>query len=211
MAIGERIAEERKRLGLSQAAFADLVGVSFSSQRRYENDSRSPDTGYLGSLRKHGIDVEYVISGRAKYIGSYDHDFLAEFGLAIAKLYQISPDELNSLVKAVEAAMKDEPEAVDSLAIERRIASFEATFFVFAADFFTKKLRIVETGDASESIDSTLLAQIIHDIESALSREGILLDSQKKSQATAMLYRSFKASGKFDPVMIEETVKLAAG
>ncbi len=37
------------------------------------------------------------------------------------------------------------------------------------------------------------------------------MPSAKKAQAVAMLYRAFKASGKVDPAMIEEAVKLAAG
>jgi len=59
--VGERIAEERKRKGLSQAAFAKLVGVSFSSQRRYENGSRDPDTAYLDALWRIGVNVRYVV------------------------------------------------------------------------------------------------------------------------------------------------------
>ena len=48
--IGARIREERLRLGLSQAAFAKLLGVHRRTQINYEHGERKPDTDYLGSL-----------------------------------------------------------------------------------------------------------------------------------------------------------------
>ncbi len=63
MSIGERIAEERKRLGFTQAAFAERLGVSLSSQKRYEIDDRSPDVHYVGALAEAGADVAYVMMG----------------------------------------------------------------------------------------------------------------------------------------------------
>lgn len=61
--LGTRLAEERKRLALSQSAFAESVGVSFSTQRRYEDGRSSPDASYLDAIERLGIDGQYVLTG----------------------------------------------------------------------------------------------------------------------------------------------------
>lgn len=63
MSVGDRLTEIRKKLGLSQAKFADLVGASLSSQKRYEIGERIPDASYLERVRQAGGDVAYLLSG----------------------------------------------------------------------------------------------------------------------------------------------------
>lgn len=62
--LAERIVKERKRLGLTQAALASAIGVSLSTQKRYEKGERTPDTDYLASLAKAGMDVVFVLTGQ---------------------------------------------------------------------------------------------------------------------------------------------------
>lgn len=59
---GERIKEERQRLKLNQADFAELARVSRASQAHYEREHRVPDLNYLAALFKK-VDVPYIISG----------------------------------------------------------------------------------------------------------------------------------------------------
>lgn len=210
--LGKRLTYERKRLGLSQSAFAELIGVSFSSQRRYEDGRTSPDTAYLNNLRRHGVDVQYVMTGRGKQTGAgYNPDDLAEFGLALAKRYQISPDEFQGLVNAVSASMKqeEEPDSHDMAAIEKRISSYEAAFFVHASDFFEKRLQSTMSTEVAQ-LDSSLLAEILKEVDLALLAQQGSIEPAKKAQVAAMLYRAFKAAGKFDQIMLDEAVKLAA-
>lgn len=63
MGTGERIKEERERLGLSQAEFAALAGAHRKSQGNYESGERSPDANYLAALAAAGVDVLYVVTG----------------------------------------------------------------------------------------------------------------------------------------------------
>ena len=63
MSIGKRIAEERKRLQMTQAAFAEKIGVSLSSQKRYETSERMPNIVYIGALEKVGVNIAYVMTG----------------------------------------------------------------------------------------------------------------------------------------------------
>ncbi|WP_065760982.1 helix-turn-helix domain-containing protein [Pseudomonas defluvii] len=66
MGIGERLKEERERLGLSQTDFAALAGASKNSQYNYEKGERSPDANYLFAAAMQGVDVLYVITGERK-------------------------------------------------------------------------------------------------------------------------------------------------
>jgi transcriptional regulator with XRE-family HTH domain len=62
--LGERLREERDRLGINQNDFADIGGVKRNSQGNYENDRQRPDTAYLLAISKVGVDVMYVLFGR---------------------------------------------------------------------------------------------------------------------------------------------------
>ena len=64
MFIGERLKEERKRLGLNQTQFADVAGVQISAQTNYETGKRSPDAAYLTALAAAGVDILYVLTGQ---------------------------------------------------------------------------------------------------------------------------------------------------
>jgi len=61
--IGERLREERERLGLSQAAMGEIAGIRKQTQLKYEKGDSCPDAAYLDSLSKFGLDVLYVVSG----------------------------------------------------------------------------------------------------------------------------------------------------
>lgn len=64
MGIGERLKEERERIGLSQTEFAAKAGASKNSQYNYEKGERSPDAAYLAAADEMGVDVLYVVTGR---------------------------------------------------------------------------------------------------------------------------------------------------
>lgn len=63
VAIGDRLREERHRLGLGQAEFGAKCGVSKTSQFNYESGGRSPDGEYLFRAHQLGANTEYVITG----------------------------------------------------------------------------------------------------------------------------------------------------
>jgi transcriptional regulator with XRE-family HTH domain len=63
--IGQRLKEERERLGLSQAHFAGIGDLTKQAQINYEQGKRSPDAAYLAALAQHtNIDILYVITGK---------------------------------------------------------------------------------------------------------------------------------------------------
>lgn len=60
---GERLAEERKRLKLSQTELGSQLGVSKRSVLDWEADAASPKADYLVKMSGLGIDVTYVLTG----------------------------------------------------------------------------------------------------------------------------------------------------
>lgn len=63
LGVGERLREERERLGKNQTDFGVSAGVSRGTQKAYELESSSPDVRYLSGLQALGVDVYYVLTG----------------------------------------------------------------------------------------------------------------------------------------------------
>lgn len=62
--IGERLREERERIGLSQGAFGEIGGVKANAQGNYEKGERFPDAAYLAAVAERGVDVLYIVTGQ---------------------------------------------------------------------------------------------------------------------------------------------------
>ena len=64
MTMGERLKEERLRIGVNQTVLAEKCGVTKNTQLAYEKGERNPDTAYLAAASSLGVDVLYVITGQ---------------------------------------------------------------------------------------------------------------------------------------------------
>jgi transcriptional regulator with XRE-family HTH domain len=64
MTIGERLKEERLRLGLSQTELGAAGGKGKTTQINYEKGAGSPDAEFLAAAAEKGVDVLYVVTGR---------------------------------------------------------------------------------------------------------------------------------------------------
>ena len=62
--IGERLREERIRLGYNQPGFAVLAGLKKQAQINYEKGARHPDSEYLSAIAEAGADIQYIVTGR---------------------------------------------------------------------------------------------------------------------------------------------------
>lgn len=60
---GDRLRQERDRLGHSQQGLADLVSVQRAMLSRYERGLVEPGAGVLIRLADAGVDVSYVLFG----------------------------------------------------------------------------------------------------------------------------------------------------
>lgn len=78
---GERVLTERRRRGLSQTQLADIVGVSVSSIRNYENNISYPDTKKAMKIADAlGVSLDFLLldSEFAKHLGINHRIILAQ-------------------------------------------------------------------------------------------------------------------------------------
>jgi len=57
---GERLKLERKRLSLSQAQFAEKVGLKRITQHMYEKEQNYPNYRYFRDISDLGVDLSYL-------------------------------------------------------------------------------------------------------------------------------------------------------
>lgn len=62
--IGERLKEERDRLGLTQEHMAGRLNITQKTQGLYERGQRMPNAEYLAAMAALGCDVLYVLTGQ---------------------------------------------------------------------------------------------------------------------------------------------------
>ncbi|AKJ27274.1 helix-turn-helix domain-containing protein [Caldimonas brevitalea] len=72
--IGQRLLEERVRLGLTQQALADTIGAPRVSFVKYEAGQSSPAAETLVALEGAGVDVRYVLTGLRQAPSGVDRD-----------------------------------------------------------------------------------------------------------------------------------------
>lgn len=206
MSIGSRLREERERLNMKQEDFATACGVRRRAQSSYESDTRSPDANYLEAAAKIGVDISYVIYGKPG---------TSETALRLSILedvYFAINSELGSTVEnavtllnyAQLAAHPNINELYDKFDKESELPKIVKVYLRNCPKF------ISDDSHDTFTVDTNLLETILEHIETILLDKKINLQSKKKALAVTMLYRAFKASGKVDLKMIEETLTLAS-
>jgi transcriptional regulator with XRE-family HTH domain len=63
MTVGDRLREERERLGWSQTFLGDVVDVVKQTVIKWEKNMGAPDAQQLAAMALNGFDVRYIITG----------------------------------------------------------------------------------------------------------------------------------------------------
>lgn len=205
MGVAERIASERKRLGLSQAEFASKAGVSLSSQKRYEKGERDPDSSYLEAIKSIGADGFFITFGSR--LDDYGSDrytaaewLLTELSDALCLGRDGFKDEIDKLELAVQGVLEsDDSTEIDALAKSLVKSIFERS-----------PLLDTPGHETMEELDFSDCASIIERFEARQIALGKAISPPKKAQSIAMLWRVLRNGGKVDSAMVEEAIKLAA-
>ncbi|MFN3945552.1 MAG: helix-turn-helix domain-containing protein [Allosphingosinicella sp.] len=103
MSFGGRLAEERKRLGLKQAEFAQLVGTDVPKQSLYENDKRELRADYLARVAEAEVDVVYVLTGRRG-----EGLRLGDRASELLSAYLTLPGEMQQIVEELALRLRDQ-------------------------------------------------------------------------------------------------------
>lgn len=94
---GERLRQERSRLGLSQKDFAALFGKKNMAVMRYEKGERVMGQDDLESLHAAGVDVYYLITGERTR-----PDLLSDEAKELLKLWDVvEPNQRETLMTLV--------------------------------------------------------------------------------------------------------------
>lgn len=99
--IGERLKDERVRLGLNQTDMAALAGVTKTTQLNYEKGSRSPDAAYLAAVSAAGVDVLYVLTGN--HVPMATETLSEKESTMVEKYRRLGPADQASLDRLVDA------------------------------------------------------------------------------------------------------------
>lgn len=205
LSIGERIASERIRLGLSKTACASVGGVKRLAQHNYETGVRAPDARYLQALAAHGMDVEYILTGQSAHAALEDYRSVVQ---ALASKLMIDTEAVSRLVKwAADWRLQEKKGRPLAFAdeLEARIDAMLRLYDVNAGTYII--------GGDRRAGDDNLLCRVIERFEMALEwRQSTVETSTKaRARAIAMLYRAAKASGSVDSRMIEHAIDLVLG
>jgi len=103
--VGIRLREERDRLGLSQADFGALMGVSRGTQKNYELEAAvsAPDLKYVCALELHGVDALYVLTGKR----SLGEGLSAVESQVISQFRSIPSDDQKAVLRVLQAMADD--------------------------------------------------------------------------------------------------------
>lgn len=105
--LGNRIQEERKKLGLTQAQLAEKIGVSHTQMARYEIKGVQPPADVLKSLADlFSTSIDYLVRGDKTEQAEEslkDSEILTQF----KKLDQLPEEEKKSILKVLNALIRD--------------------------------------------------------------------------------------------------------
>ena len=90
--IGERLKEERERLGMTIPALAEVAGAKKNTVIDWQKDLSSPPAAKLAALAEVGIDIQYIVVGVRSSVA------LATDERVVIDLYRSSSDELKKAV-----------------------------------------------------------------------------------------------------------------
>lgn len=111
---GDRLREERRRLGLTQTEFAAISGQKKQSQVRYESGERSPDGNYFAALARADVDIMYVLTG------TRESETIAKLQ---AEMHAATMSEMQRPEKEAIAAIMEEARRAEAEAIQKVLAS----------------------------------------------------------------------------------------
>jgi transcriptional regulator with XRE-family HTH domain len=122
MSFGERLAEERKRLGLRQAEFAALVGTDVPKQSLYETGRRELRADYLARLAEAKVDVIYVLTGQRA-----EGEWLDGGATALLDAYFALPVEMQRALVEFSASLRGQFDPGAAATLHARRADYRAS------------------------------------------------------------------------------------
>lgn len=213
--LGKRLKDERERLGLTQAKFAEACGVGRTAQFNYERGEREPSWSYISAAEKIGVDVLYIFTGMHAGKDFAIANSYSRLIYTVEMFLGLQEGNLERLAK----------EAVDLQGKEVKMMEQPGTVeFLNYGDWHDKVIAWLGTSRKPERcIDAALFAGLLDSVDLTSAKLGVSLSTEKRVRAALMLYRDAKPQkntrhpglhdfrGEIQQDDIEKAVTLAAG
>ncbi|WP_431483706.1 helix-turn-helix domain-containing protein [Pseudomonas solani] len=102
MTIGDRLKEERSRLGFNQTDLAAVGGVGKTTQINYEKGAGCPDASYLAAVAEKGVDVLYVLTGERRPSSA---EGISAEEIALVMAYRSMSDAERSVLRRISGSI----------------------------------------------------------------------------------------------------------
>lgn len=190
LSIGDRLRQERKRIGLTQAELSAATGIHARTQANYElNRGKSgPGIGYFEALRKTGIDVTYVTTG----VKSLPGDGLK---MAAERLLMAFGEILQVPFETVQDAISRAADMPSHEVHRQAQRLFDGSPVLVAKNTILK-------------LDRDVLVDIIEGVERALLSAERSATPLRKAHTIARLYEMFSTKGEIDLEILEAAVRV---
>jgi transcriptional regulator with XRE-family HTH domain len=209
---GPRLKEERERIGLSQAKFAEACGVGKTAQYTYERGDREPSFGYMEAAQKLGVDTLYVFTGTRTgkdwaYARAYSHLLYT-----VEMVMGLEEGRLEQLCKEY-VALDEKMRVIEEGGIGGE---------VYYGDWQQGVVAWLGTSTKPDRcVDASLFACLLDAVEDSASKQGVSLPTEKRVMVALALYRDGKPQkekrwlemsyrGAIDQDVIDKSVKMAA-
>jgi transcriptional regulator with XRE-family HTH domain len=119
MSVAERLAEERRRVGLNQTELGQIAGVGKLTVIRWERGESAPDAQQLAAMAIKGIDVQYLVTGQRSAATQLLTPKQAEAGLAVEVVTKEERALLDNYRHAPEIGKKAVDAAVAAVTVQK--------------------------------------------------------------------------------------------
>lgn len=166
MTIGQRIAQKRKELGLSQEALGEELGVSRQSIYKWESDAALPEVEKLVTLsRLFGVSVGWLLGveeGAAEQSATPEQAAAPEQTAAPEQSGELTEAQLKMVEEIVNRYLAAQPKPKP-----RRKWPWVVVFFAAVIALFTLFDRLEEIGNQYRSLQNSV-ASVTHSVDSQI-------------------------------------------
>lgn len=183
--LGERLRQERRRLGLTQEDLASSTGIHRRTQANYERGKTAPDMAYFQALRRIGLDATYVQTGTKSSPSDEQSSATERLFLALCDALQIPLEKVYAAING---------------AAEARMVSLEFHGYVSG---LMRASPLLNSKNKLLVLDRDILVDIIDGLERYLHSIDKRVSPLQKAHAIASMYRDFSEKGEIDLEMLE--------
>jgi transcriptional regulator with XRE-family HTH domain len=187
-----RLKEERLRLKLTQAGFAEACGVKRRAQAAYESGDRVPDAEYLVRAARAGADLKYLLTGVLSSDAERER-------MAVEWLIREVGSALGINAAAVEHTI-GRAASIDASPPDEFGKQFAMT--AIATDLLRQSRRL-NAAEVPLQLDRDLLADVVREQEEAWARTGKQPSPLHKSHRFASLYADAAERGEVNAALVE--------